>query len=173
MPDEAPVNRIYVSAFFCQTVVRDKRDLLTAVRIVNTYTAVPYILNVPIGGVLISQTVYLPLTLQAVVTFLSDGPVEFDAIIKGFEQDGSELTPAPPPIRCRVQGGPEGHALNIAMHIPTHREADLRFDVYAIPVGSAVPTHPTTRMYLRINQGKPLEDPQPDQTQTSPAEASE
>ena|ERR1035437_2553459 len=122
MQDEAPPATIYVSAFFCQSVIRDKRDILTAVRITNGYIAAPTTVNFPFGGVMLTQTLYLPLTFQAVVTFTSTGPAEFNFSIRGFDPEGIELTPAPPATRCKVLGGSEGHAFNIAMNVPTQKE---------------------------------------------------
>jgi hypothetical protein len=143
MPDEAPAPaEIYVSAFFCQDVIRDKKtDLLTAIKITNAFT-VPW-KTLEGGEVSFKINLHPQLALNAVITFTSTKAIGFDYRIRGFDPSGKELTPPPPPTRCDLEGGAAGQTVNVAMRLPTDKAGDYWFEIY---VDDAV----KTRMPLRI-----------------------
>ncbi len=156
MPDEAVSKpRIYLSAFLCQEVLREKNsDVLTAIRISNAYTILATEVTVELGpGLSVSKQVYLPVQFSAVLSFYSDGPVDFDVNLKGFDPDGLELELGEP-YRCHSEGGASGHTLNNRITIPTSKPGEHRIDVYVDNVK-------VTTMPLRIIHARRLiPDPQ-------------
>jgi hypothetical protein len=159
--------RIYVSAFFCQSVIHDKNDVLTAVRITNGYSALPTTARFELAdGQTITQGVYTPLRINAVLVFYSEQPAEFTIRLQGTDPEGIEMTPAPPVIPCRILGGAMGHAINVTMYVPTEKQGDLWFNVYLDDSLAA-------KMPLRITHGTPPFAHQPSQTPTPPAAAFE
>jgi hypothetical protein len=155
MPDEpASKPRIYASAFFCQDVIKEHNNLLTAVRIGNSYKVAPTKVSVELGpGVTVSKQVWLSVPINAVVSFFSDGPVDFDVVLKGFDPDGVPITLGDP-FRCRAEGGSTGQVLNARIDIGTNKSGDHRLDVYVD--GIVV----TSAFFKIIHVGMQSADPQ-------------
>jgi hypothetical protein len=163
MPDEpAAKPRIYTSAFLCQDVIREKNnDILTAVRITNAYTVLPTEVTVEIGpGITITKQEYLPTALSAVLSFYSDGPVDFEVRLSGHDPDGVELTFGSP-FHCRSEGGAAGHTLNTRIIVATKKPGEHRIDVYVDEV--RVTTMPLRIIHAHIQTGnhQPGQPPQP------------
>lgn len=163
MPDEpAAKPRIYSSVFFCQDVVREHNNLITAVRIGNLYTVPPTNVTVELGpGVTISKQVWLPVTISAVVTFSSDGPVDFEVLLKGFDPDGSPITFGEP-FQCHSEGGYSGHVLNTRIVVGTRKQGEHRIDVYVDGIVA------TKLFFLVKHVGIESDDPQPGPPVPSP-----
>jgi len=70
--------RVYVSAFFCESVVREKNDLLTAIRINEGYIVRPLRVTpqLPDGtpDLRNHSLIFQPLRISAVVKFCSEEP---------------------------------------------------------------------------------------------------
>jgi len=167
MPGEPTAKpRIYVSAFFCQEVIRDKSDILTAIRITNAYTTVPTSVTVEIGsGLTVTKQVYMPFVVCAVLTFHSDNPVDFEVRLRGFDPDGIELSTGDQ-FHCHSQGGAAGHVLNTRLTIATGKQGEYRLDVYVDDLLA-------TTMPPRIIHAKLADDHQSDQPSEPAAAASE
>jgi len=166
-PDPTATPRVYTSGFFCQTVVRDKNDLLTAVRITNAFKVAPVNVTVQLAeGLTLTQPVYLPLTLYAVLSFYSDRPADVEIRIKGLDPDGMESGTGDMIFHFHIPGGAEGHTLNTRLTLPTVKQGDYNFEVYVDDVLA-------TKMPMRIIHDTPVETLQPDQAVTHPAAASE
>lgn len=131
MPDEhAAKPRIYASVFFCQDVVKEYNNLLTAVRIGNSYKVAPANVTVEIApGITVSKQVWFSVTVSAILTFYSDGPVDFKVVLKGFDPDGIPIILGEP-FQCRAEGGSTGQVLNTRIDIGTNKSGDHRIDVY-------------------------------------------
>src|ERR1700733_15186340 len=169
MPDEpASKPRIYLSAFLCQDVIREKNsDVLTAIRISNAYTVLPTDVTVQLGpGLTVAKQVYLPVQFSAVLSFFSDGPVDFDVTLKGFDPDGIELELGQP-FRCRSEGGTVGHTLNNRITVATNKAGEHRIAVYVDNVKVSM-------MPLKIiHANRLVGDPQHGQSPTPSAAASD
>jgi hypothetical protein len=113
MPDEQP---IYTSAFFCQEVIRESDNILTAVRITPAYTVSPLLVAGP-DSTLPPYLSHPPLKLHAVILFNTEMPAEFFAQVKAFGPDGTEFSPESPPIKCETKGGAEGYVLNLTINL--------------------------------------------------------
>jgi hypothetical protein len=163
MPDEAVSKpRIYTSAFFCQDIVKEQNNLLTAVRIGNSYKVAPTNVTVEIGpGFTVSKQVWLSVPISAVLTFHSDGPVDFNVVLKGFDPDGIPIILGDP-FQCRSEGGSSGQVLNTRIDIGTKKSGDHRIDVYVD--GIAV----TRAFFNIIHVGTQSADPQSGQSAPSP-----
>lgn len=71
--------RVYVSAFFCESVVREKNDLLTAIRINEGVRPLRVTPQLPDGtpDLRNRSLIFQPLRISAVVKFCSEEPTEF------------------------------------------------------------------------------------------------
>ena len=154
MPDAPEESlRIYVSAFLCQEVLNEN-GLLTAVRITNAYTTSP-VAVVNADGVSPPEWVHPPLKLHALMLFNCEKPVEFDVRIKCFDPNRVELLPVNPPIRCKIVGGAEGHALNVTINLHTDTPGDCWIEVW-IDYQTDTASILATKIPMRIVQGSPL-----------------
>lgn len=145
MPDEpAAKPRIYTSAFFCQDVLREHdTNLLTAVRIGSSYKVAPTDVTVELGpGITISKKVWMSVLVSAVVSFFSDGPVDFEVVLKGLDPDGIPVLFGEP-FQCHSEGSSSGHVLNTRINVATNKQGDHRVDVYVDGVQA-------TSMFFRI-----------------------
>jgi hypothetical protein len=100
-----------------------------------------------------------------VLTFHSDGPVDFIVRLRGFDPDGIELQTGDL-FHCRSEGGAAGHTLNTRLTVATKKEGDYRLDVYVDDLLATI-------MPLRIVHAKLADDHQPDQPSQPAAAASE
>ena len=122
MSDSAKPRR-YVSAFLCQYTMREKNDLLTAVRIVEGFT------TSVIAELTTGEVMYFPVSASAVVIFRSEEPSESVLTIKVKDPGGSELQ-GTSRFTVRSRSLIEGHTLNINFRIPGDKEGDFLFEVY-------------------------------------------
>jgi hypothetical protein len=128
-PTESP--RIFVSAFLCQEIIREKNDILTALRIVNAFTVEPTMVETPSPDGKSNTTLGFPiLSFSAYCSFHADEHAEFDVRIKGIDPNGAELLPANPPVKCAVEGGALGHTLVVALKLATRVPGDYRIEIY-------------------------------------------
>ena len=84
--------QVYVNAFACERVIRDKSDILTAVQITNGYTVNPIklTLRLPDGSPdeEHAQLVFQPLSVSVVISFYAERPSEFTFTIKAKTPSG-------------------------------------------------------------------------------------
>jgi hypothetical protein len=132
MPEsETESPRIFVSAFLCQDIIREKNEILTAVRIANAITVEPTPFEVPSTDGKRSTNLGFPvLNCFILCSFHADQRVEFDARIKGISPSGAELLPASPPTKCTVEGGAIGHTLVVALKLATGIAGDYWIEIY-------------------------------------------
>src|SRR5690348_3452259 len=112
-----------VSLFLCQCTLREKNDLLTAVRLVEGFT------TSMIGQLTTGEAMYFPVSASAVIIFRSEQPCEARLTIKVRDPDGQELQ-GTSNFLVRSKSLIEGHTLNVAFKLPGDREGDYWFEVY-------------------------------------------
>jgi hypothetical protein len=125
--------KIYVSAFFCEKVLLEKTDLLTAIRISQGYNVRAMLFTPSDADGNPDQSreflFWNPLIAFAVITFLSEGPIEFSFFMRGIAPDGTILKPSAPQI-LRMAGGADGHTLTVTMNLYPEKEGDYWFEIY-------------------------------------------
>jgi len=133
---QADKPRVYVAAFFCQDIIRERdNDFLTAVRIAESFAAVPVEITPVFQGEgqlpeVPAIRVYPPLDAHAVVMFRSEQPIEFTCSMRGVMPDG-ELWPGGfQDLKCRIGADGAGYTLNLSIRIPTDREGTFWFEIY-------------------------------------------
>src|SRR5207247_609848 len=126
--------RVYVSAMFCDSVIREDKGLLTAVRINDGYRVNPFrapvqladgTLDLEHGSVLVP-----PLRLKLIVRISSDDPGEFTFTITATLPSGRTLLSAVSPIRFSLDGTAAGHTFNTNVNLPNAEEGDYWFSFY-------------------------------------------
>lgn len=167
MPESIPfdLSRVYVSAFFCQDVIREaKTDILTAFRLTNAVLSVPTEIPASEPGSP-SRSIYQQVRVSAVITIYSDEAGDFDVQIRGVGPDGKQIKPEPaePVLHCRSGGGAAGQTITITMFIGSEKPGDFWFSVY-------VNDNLKTKLPLRIIHDKPVRAVQ-DHQPPSPSEA--
>ncbi|SRR6266699_5745097 len=143
--------KIYVSAFFCDKVLREANDLLTAIRVNQGYIATPTMIpaegddtdNPDPSRALFFWT---PFSISAVITFLSESPAEFSYFMRSVAPDGAIYSPAPP-VRLTTVGGAEGHTMNVSINFSPEKAGDHWFEIY-------VDDELVNKMALRIIHNK-------------------
>lgn len=164
--------RVYANAFLCESVIRDRADILTAVRITNAYALNPakYTPFLPDGtpDERNEQSFYLPFTVGLVVIFYSEQPTDFDVMLSLVPPEGQGQKLSPTPIRCHLTVPGAGHTLNIRGTITTQVEGIFWFEVYVD--GQLVTKSP---LVVKLNppepagQGRPELELSPDEKQLS------
>jgi hypothetical protein len=154
--------RAYVSAFLCQSTIREHNNLLTAVRLVEGFT------TTAIGELTTGEVMYFPVNVSAVVIFRAEGPTESNLTIKVRDPDGEELQ-GTRSFPVRSKSFIEGHTLNINFKVPGEKQGDFWFEVYVDDeLMAKVPLRITHRRPVpRRESGQPLET-----TEESPDESS-
>lgn len=149
MPDESATDQpVYVSAFFCQDVIRESDSFLTAFRITGAYTFSPLLISDP-DGLFPAYLSFPPLKLHAVILLNTEKPASFFVQLKAFGPDGALFGPESPPIKCETKGGAEGHALNLTINLRSNIPGDCWMEV--LINGLLV-----TKVPLRIVHGQPI-----------------
>jgi hypothetical protein len=123
MNSPAAKPRRYVCAFICQHTMRERDNLLTAIRLVEGFT------TSPIGQLATGQVMYFPINASAVIIFRSDEPCESVLTIKVIDPSGRELE-GTSTFTVRSKSLVEGHSLNVNFKIPGDKEGDYVFEVY-------------------------------------------
>jgi hypothetical protein len=137
-PERPP---IWVSAFSCREVLRERNDLLTAVRISDGFTAHP--LQFP-GLQVDNFKIYTPIEFKIVAAFTCEEEATFDISIKALRPTGEVFTEMPSFPASHVQGGAHGLTLSINAMIPGNPPGVYWFEIYVddelrlkLPVGVA------------------------------------
>src|SRR5579864_1184110 len=141
--------RVYVSAFLCQSTIREQGDLLTAVRIVDGFT------TSAIGELTTGEVMYFPVNVSAVVIFRAEMPSKSTLTIKVRDPRGEELQ-GTRSFSVHSKSLIEGHTLNINFRVPGQKEGDFWFEVY-------VDDELATKVPLRITHQKRVPRPEPGQ----------
>src|SRR5271165_6829946 len=127
-PDQLP--RIYASAFLCHELIfEEEKNLLTAIRISNTYAAFP--IEILYGGKSVAK-VFEPLDTHIVLTVWSEEDASFTVTLKGIQPDGS---PAPGGITDEpivLGGDKKAHTLKVNVRIQTSLIGTFWFELYII-----------------------------------------
>jgi len=153
MPDpEKP--RIYTSCFCCETVIRDNRDLLTAIRIGDGFTVNPiYLIPHPVEGTteVDEKAIFPPLKVGVVLIFRAERPVQFIANLKAITPGGRVMNTSRDPIPVNIPQGNSLHVMNIDVNLNVEEEGNYCFDVYVDDILE-------NKMLLHINHAtRPLE----------------
>ena len=128
--------RVYVSAFFCQETIREReKDFLTAVRIAESFAAVPVEITPIFQGEgeppeFPALKVYPPLDAHAVAMFRSEQPIEFTCSMRGVRPDGGRWPGGFEDLKCKIGEDGTGYTLNLSLRIPTDQEGTFWFEIY-------------------------------------------
>ena len=128
--------RVYVSAFFCQEMIREPdKDLLTAIRIADSFAAVPIELSPTFDGEgepppFSPMRTYLPLDAHAVIAFRSEAPVEFTASLRGTGPNGEIMPGGFEDHPCKIGADGAGYTLNANVRVPTDQKGTYWFEIY-------------------------------------------
>ena len=135
MPERTTKPRVYVHAFFCESVIREMTtDRLTAVRIASGFVSNPLKIapNLPDGTVdeKLARVVYLPVHVTAVISFYCEQATEFMITLKAIHPSGGEMETTAEPIPCTLRGGDAGHTLNTDIRINPEENGVHWLEVY-------------------------------------------
>ena len=160
--------RVYVNAFFCESILEEKDSQLTAIRIAHGYTVNP--LLVPprrADGSLDHENplvVFQPLIIAALIVLRSEEPTEINFQVRGTSPSGRPCTNTIPLPPIRIAGGAEGEAFKTGFRIPTAVEGDFWFEFL-------VDDQVANKVPLRIKHGSPLNALEPSSELVSPSAA--
>jgi hypothetical protein len=118
----AGIPGLYVSAFFCQSTIREQEtNILSAMRITDAYTVSPFSID--------SKLVFFPIEPRLVVTFKSESPMSFRVDVVGKLPDGRDM-PLHNAPNGKTGGGAAGYTLTVTVGIPTDIPGEFWFTVY-------------------------------------------
>jgi hypothetical protein len=144
---------VYVSAFFCDSVIRDDKNLLTAVRINDGYRISPFRAPLQLADGTVDlehgSVIVPPLRLSLIVRISSDNPGEFTFKITATLPSGKALRPGTLPVSFKLDGTAAGHTFNTNLNIPNVEEGDYWFSFYIDDVLA-------TKLPMRVSVGEPI-----------------
>jgi hypothetical protein len=150
--------RVFASALVCETTIREKTDILTAVRVTNAYALNP-VKYTPLlaDGTPDEQNVlsfYQPFTTTLVVIFCAEQPTHFVVDIAVVPPDGKRRNLSPSSISCDIISPGATHTLNIQGRIGIEVAGIFWYEIY---VDGQLATK--TPMVVRLNSAESAEPP--------------